>query len=143
MKINAGGLALIKRFESFVGKAYLCPAGVWTIGYGHTGDVKPGMTVTEHQGEAILDVDLDLFEGRVTELLKGIAVTENQFSALVSFAFNVGVAALAKSTLLKKLRANGPLVAAPEFLKWNKAGGKVLAGLVKRREAERLLFLTP
>lgn len=140
-KINAGGLDIIKRFEGLKLKAYKCPAGVWTIGWGHTGDVKPGATITAHQAEAILDADLDRFELGVDKLAPGLP--SNQFSALVSFSFNVGLEALAKSTLLKKLKSGGPLAAAPEFAKWVRAGGKVLPGLVKRREAERQLFLTP
>ena len=157
MRTNAAGIALIKRFESLRLKAYKCPAGVWTIGYGHTGDVKAGDVITEHQADAILDVDLDKFERIVSEAVK-CPLSENQFSALVSFVFNVGPGRAAKgkdpgrdgfvtlksgkpSTMLRRLNeGGGPLAAAPEFAKWNKAGGAVLTGLVARREAERQLF---
>lgn len=143
MKTNARGIALIKRWESFQPKAYKCPAGVWTIGYGHTGDVKPGMTVTEHQAEAILGLDLEKFEEGVDGLAKGLALTSNQFSALVSFSFNVGITALANSTLLKKLRKGDLKGAQAEFARWNKAGGKVLKGLTLRRADEAELFGSP
>lgn len=141
MKLNAAGLELIKRFEGLRLKAYKCPAGVWTIGWGHTKDVKAGQEITEHQAEAILDVDLDAYESAVEELCPG--ANENQFAALVSFAFNLGVNALTKSTLRRKYLAGDAEGAANEFLKWTRAGGNVLAGLVKRRKAERDLFLTP
>lgn len=139
MKTNEAGRALIKAAESLELDAYLCPAGVWTVGYGHTGDVKPGDHITEHQADAILDVDLAKFERGVEGLAPG--ATENEFSAFVSFAFNLGVAALARSTLLQKFLAGDKAGAAAEFLKWTYAKGHVLPGLVKRRAAERALFL--
>lgn len=141
-RTNEAGRALIKRFEGLRLDAYLCPAGVWTIGYGHTGDVRSGDRITEHQADAILDVDLDRFERAVGELTDGLELNENQFSALVSFAFNLGEAALTRSTLLRHLRAGDLERAADEFRKWVYAGGQVLPGLVKRRAAERELFLT-
>ncbi len=149
MKTNAAGIALIKAAESLRLKAYLCPAGVWTIGYGHTGDVKRGDQITEHQADAILSVDLDRFERDVALLTQGITLNENEFSALVSFAFNVGsdidddtkAEGLGDSTLLRKLRAGDRAGAAAEFLKWTHANGGVMPGLVKRRAAERALFL--
>ena len=143
MITNAAGVAIIKRYETFQAKAYLCPAGVPTIGYGHTGsDVRLGQTITEHQADVILALDLERFERGVTELVAGVAVTENQFSALVSLAFNIGLAALKGSTLLRKLRtgASAQDVAA-EFDKWVHAKGVKLEGLVKRRAAEAALFL--
>lgn len=142
MRANQRAIDLIKKYEGLRLKAYKCPAGIWTIGYGHTGDVKPGDVITEHQADAILDVDLDKFERGVLTLL-GVATpfTENEFSALVSFAFNLGLAALEKSTLLKKFRAGDKAGAAAEFLQWKYAAGRVLPGLVKRRVEERALFL--
>lgn len=143
MITNAAGIALIKRFETFQAKAYLCPAGVPTIGYGHTGsDVRLGQTITEHQADVILALDLERFERGVTELVAGVEVTENQFSALVSLAFNIGLDALGRSTLLRKLRTSATAKdVAAEFGKWVHAKGVRLTGLVKRRDAEALLFL--
>lgn len=141
MKINDAGLAIIKKFEGCKLKAYKCPAGVWTIGYGHTGDVKPGQVITQHQADTILDYDVEKFEEGVTTLLSNLKPTANQFSALVSFAFNLGITALANSTLLKKYRAGDLEGAGKEFGKWVKAAGKVLPGLVKRRAEEAALFL--
>ncbi len=140
MKINARGLAIIKKWEGCSLTAYKCPANVWTIGFGHTGDVKEGQVITQHQADTILDYDLDRFEEGVANLLRGTKPTENQFSALVSFAFNVGLAALTNSTLLKKYRRGDLEGAANEFARWNKAGGKTLAGLTKRRADEAALF---
>jgi lysozyme len=145
MKINQAGLELIKRWEGLKLKAYLCPANVPTIGYGHTGpdvtkdDVKNGKTITEAQAEELLKKDLAIFEAGVAELATN--VNENQFSALVSFAYNCGLKNLRTSTLLKKIKSGDTQGAANEFSKWNKGGGKVLPGLVKRRAAEKELFL--
>lgn len=141
MKTNEAGVDLIKKAEGLRLESYLCPAGVWTIGYGHTKDVLPASKVTEHQANAILDVDLDKFERRVAQLAPG--ANENEFAAMVSFAFNLGEAALQRSTLLKKFLAGDKPGAAAEFMKWTYAAGKVLPGLVKRRAAERSLFLKP
>jgi lysozyme len=152
MRTNALGVALIKRFEGLSVKAYKCPAGVWTIGHGHTGDVKAGDVITAHQAEAILDVDLDTNERIVSQSVK-VPLTENQFSALVSFVFNVGPGVPGKkdgfvflksgkpSSMLRKLNAADYGGAAAEFLSWKYAAGRVLPGLVKRRAAERELFL--
>lgn len=141
MKINEAGLNLIKDFEGCRLKAYLCPAGVWTIGYGHTQGVKPDMVINQLQAERFLRQDLKRFEDAVTSLVK-VPITPNQFSALVSFAYNVGTGALYDSTLLRKLNKKDYKGAANEFLRWNKAGGKVLPGLTRRRLAEKDLFET-
>lgn len=141
MKVNAAGLQLIKRSEGLRLDAYLCPAGVWTIGYGHTGDVKKGDRITSHQADVLLDHDLDHFERRVEALAPG--ANDNEFSAMVSFAFNLGEAALSRSSLLKKFLAGDKVGAAAEFMKWKYAAGKVLPGLVLRRSEERNLFLKP
>jgi len=146
MKTSQSGINLIKFFEGFRKQTYLDSVGVKTIGYGHTKGVKLGMVITETKGEQLLSEDLAYFEKRVLELVK-IPLRQNEFDALVSFTFNVGEGNLKKSTLLKRLNklvyANNAMLkeVSKEFLKWDKAGGKVLAGLTKRREAERELFL--
>lgn len=142
MKLNLAGFELIKSFEGLRLEAYQCQAGKWTIGYGHTGDVKKGDRITEHQADAILDVDLDRFERGVSTYVK-VPVNENQFSALVSLAFNIGLPAFAESTLLRRLNAGLPLQAAKEFDKWVYVAGKPNKGLARRRAAERELFARP
>lgn len=138
---------LVKHFEGFYLKAYLCPAGIWTIGFGHTGlmhndgTVYAGRKIDQVQAEALLRYDLEKFSERVGKLVT-VPLEQHQFDALVSFAFNVGEGALGKSTLLWKLNRYDYIGAADEFLRWNKGGGKVLAGLTRRRKAERHLFLT-
>lgn len=142
MKTNKAGLDLIKSFEGLKLQSYKCPADVWTIGYGSTGkDIGPGMTWTTVQAEERLAKDLVKFELAVQHMLT-VAVNENQFSALVCFCYNIGEGALGKSTLIKMLNA-GDAGAADQFLRWNKAGGKELAGLTRRRVAERDLFNKP
>lgn len=133
---------LIKSFEGLELEAYLCPADIWTIGYGHTGNVKEGDSITKEEAEALLDKDLQTFRNGVKRLVK-VPLNENQFGALVSFAYNLGLGSLQNSTLLKMLNAGDYTGAADQFLRWNKSGGKVLTGLVRRREAERAVFLTP
>ena len=141
-RISNNGLQLVKHFEGCYLKAYKCPAGVLTIGYGHTGkSVKEGMEITQEQAEVILKHDLERFESAVRDCVK-VTLEQGQFDALVSFAFNCGAAALKSSTLLRKLNAGDVVGAAQEFHKWNKAGGKVLKGLVRRRAAEAHLFAT-
>lgn len=137
--ISQSGIDLVKRFEGLRLKAYKCPAGVWTIGYGHTGVIYESMVITEEQAEKFLRNDLAMAESAVLKYAK--TVTQCQKDALASFVFNLGSGNFAKSTLLKKLRAGDIQGAADEFLKWNKAGGKELEGLTKRRAAERALFL--
>lgn len=141
-QINQAGLELIKSFEGYRNAAYLCPANIWTIGWGTTKGVRPGQTTNPEEAENFLKRDLKVFEAQVSELVK-IDLTSNQFSALVCFTYNCGAGALKSSTLLKKLNQEDCLGAAEEFLKWNKAGGKTLAGLTRRRVAERSLFLRP
>lgn len=131
---------LIKRFEGLKLETYKCPAGVLTIGYGHTGaDVVCGMKITAEEAERLLRDDLRHFEWRVQQLVT-VPLTQGQFDALVSFAFNVGLGALERSTLLRKLNAEDYKGAAAEFGRWTKAGGKDLPGLIRRRRAERQLF---
>lgn len=139
-RINDAGLALIKEAEGKKLTAYICPAGKLTIGWGSTGPhVVPGMTITEQEAETLLRDDLRRFEEGVEKLVE-VPLSDNQFSALVSFAFNLGVGALSKSTLLRKLN-DGDYDAVPsELARWNKAAGRVLPGLVKRRAAEGELW---
>lgn len=141
MKINDKGLELIKKYEGCRLLAYKCPAGVWTIGYGHTAGVKSGMAITKADAERLLLQDLKRFEEGVEALVK-VPLTSNQFSALVSFAFNCGLAALRSSTLLKKLNVGDLNGAAREILRWDKVNKKPVEGLTKRRKEEQKLFLT-
>jgi lysozyme len=139
MKIGTKGLALIKRFEGLRLKAYLCPAKVWTIGYGSTGaHVKPGMEITEVQAEKLLLDDLDRFEKAVSDAAPN--ATQDQFDAMVSLAFNIGIAGFQKSSVLRLHKAGRQSAAADSFALWNKGGGKVLAGLVRRRADEAHLY---
>lgn len=137
--INSAGLEIVKRFEGCKLTAYKCPAGVWTIGYGSTGShVKPGMTITQDQADELLRSDLRRFEDFVDAHCS--PCTDNQFAALVSFAFNVGEGALRTSTL-RRLHMEGNHAAAQgQFARWTKAKGRTLPGLVKRREAEAKLY---
>ena len=138
--INAAGLNLLKSFEGIELTAYLDPVGVWTIGYGTTSGVYQGMKITQSQAESLLQTDLHRFETAVTEGVTR-SITDNQFSALVSFTYNVGAGAFASSTLLRLLNQGDIQGAANQFLVWVYAGGTVLPGLARRRRAERLLFL--
>ncbi len=141
MKISENGLDLIRKHEGLRLQAYLCPAGVLTIGYGYTGtDVKTAMKIDISQANALLSKDVERFEKSVNDLVR-VPMTQGMFDALVGFAFNLGAGSLKGSTLLAKLNANDSQGAADEFLRWNKANGKVLDGLTARRESERELFL--
>lgn len=145
MKTSNSGINLIKGFEGLRLKAYDDGVGVWTIGYGtirylNGVRVKKGDTCTDAQAEQYLRNDLVTFENAINRLVK-VSLTQNQFDALASFTYNLGEANLSSSTLLKKLNSKDYKGAAAEFLKWNKAGGKVLGGLIKRRQAEMKLFL--
>jgi len=155
MKTGKRGIALIKEFEGLKLAAYVCPAGHLTIGYGST-RWPDGRRIkatdrlkNEAEAEALLMATLKPFERDVASLLRGVEVSQNQFDALVSFAFNVGAdidddrlpEGLGDSTLLRLVKADpeNPAIRA-EFLKWNKGGGRVLPGLVRRREAEAKLY---
>lgn len=148
-RINAAGMSLIKTFEGLRLSAYRCPAGVWTIGYGHTGpDVRPGMRISEAEASALLRGDLDRFESGVSVALDTAPTTDNQFAAMVSLAFNTGfgdvkrgIPGFLTSTVLRQHRAVNTQRAAAAFLLWVKGGGKTLPGLVRRRTAERALYL--
>lgn len=139
-RISETGLALIKQWEGLRLRAYRCPAGVWTIGYGHTGNVRAGMEITEEGADALLVSDLATFERAVARAVK-VPLTQHQFDALVSFAFNVGVEAFRKSTLLRKLNALDYAAVPGELAKWVHAGGRKLDGLVNRRAAEAGLWV--
>ena len=145
IKIGIEGINLIKQFEGCKLKSYLCPAKIWTIGYGNTFyengiKVKEGDTITQQRAEELLKFILIQFEQYVDSYTRD-DVTQNQFSSLTSFCYNVGPQNLKSSTLLKKININpqDPTIAL-EFAKWNKGGGKILSGLVRRREAEKNLY---
>lgn len=134
------GVDLIRHFEGLRLSAYKCNAGVWTVGFGHTGpDVSPSLRITEQQAEQLLEQDLDVFE-RAVSLLIQVPLAQHEFDALVAFTFNLGARALDTSTLRRKLNAGDRLGAADQFLRWNKAGDRELPGLTRRRTAERALF---
>ena len=146
MQTSEKGIALIKQFEGCKLTAYQDSVGVWTIGYGWTQPVdgKPiraGMTIKQETAERLLKTGLVSYESDVSRLVK-VSLNQGQFDALVSFTYNLGARSLSTSTLLRKLNAGDYAGAADEFLRWNKAGGKVLNGLTRRREAERALFLS-
>lgn len=145
MQTSEKGIALIKQFEGCKLTAYQDSVGVWTIGYGWTQPVegKPiraGMTIKQETAERLLKTGLVSYESDLSRLVK-VGLTQGQFDALVSFTYNLGARSLSTSTLLRKINAGDYAGAADEFLRWNKAGGKVLNGLTRRREAERALFL--
>lgn len=141
-RINDAGLALVKRFEGLRLEAYRCPAGILTIGYGSTGPhVREGMIITPGEAERFLMLDLRRFEHGVDAMTDMVPTNDNQFSACVCLAFNIGLGAFATSTVLKKHKRKDYIGAANAFLLWNKARGVVLKGLVKRREDERSLYL--
>lgn len=137
--VNENGFALVRHFEGCRLTAYRCPAGVLTIGYGSTFNVKPGQIITQDEAEARLRIDLIRAAIWVDQLVTA-DVTDDQFGALVSFVFNIGRGAFSGSTLLKKLNSGDFAGAAAEFSRWTKAGGVDLPGLVRRRAAERALF---
>ena len=136
MRISENGINLIKRFEGLRLEAYRCPSGVLTIGYGHTRGVKIGDKITKQRAEELLREDLRVFESYVNDSVS-LPLNQNQFDALVSFAFNCGVGNLRK---LVRNRDLGQI--ADAIVLYNKGGGKVLKGLKKRREEERKLFCT-
>lgn len=142
MTPSANCFAIIREFEGLKLKAYLCPAKVPTIGYGSTGpDIKLGMVWTLDQAKARLERDVTKFAIGVEKLIGKTPTTQGQFDAMVSLAYNIGIGAFAKSSILANHNAKRPLNAAASFALWNKGGGKVLAGLVRRRKAEADLYL--
>ena len=139
MKTSMEGLALIKKFEGCELEAYQCSAGVWTIGYGHTKDVEEGDTISKDQAEEMLVEELHEYENYVNEYVN-VALSQNQFDALVSWVYNLGPANLKASTMLKVLNSGKYEDVPAQIKRWNKAGGKVLEGRIRRREAEACLF---
>lgn len=132
-------MPLIKKYESLALEAYLCPANVWTVGYGHTKNVGPGDVVTEAQADELLADDLQALYLSLCQSVR-VDITEGQFIALMSLGFNIGASALAKSTLMRKLNGGNAAGAAAEFDRWIYAGGKPLNGLIRRRAEERAIF---
>jgi lysozyme len=148
MQLNDKGKDLIKFYEGCKLVAYKCSAAKDTIGYGNTfyengTPVKPGDKITQERANELFEIIAKEFADKVAPLVKS-SVTPNQFAALTSFAYNAGIGNLKSSTLLKKVNANpnDPSIAL-EFAKWDKAGGKVLSGLTKRRASESKLYFTP
>ena len=140
MKPSERGLALIRQFEGLRLSAYRCAAGVLTIGWGTTKGVKMGQTITRDEADRLLMEDVQRFADHVKALVK-VPLNQNQTDALVSFVYNVGPAAFGKSTMLKLINQGLLEDAANQFVRWNRAGDQVLAGLTRRRMAERDLFL--
>ena len=139
MQIGQEGLNLIKHFEGCELQAYKCPAGVWTIGYGHIKGVSEGMTITQDEAEQMLIDEMAEYEGYVNKLVT-VELNQNQFDAMVSWVYNLGGGNLSASTLLKVLNAGDYAGVPAQMMRWNKAGGKVLEGLTRRRQAEADLF---
>ena len=137
MKASDNCIEIIKRFEGLYLKSYLCPKNILTIGYGHTKGVKPYEEINELQAEIFLREDLDEVETALNRL--NLPINQNQYDALCSLIFNVGIGAFLKSKMYAKIKAGDP-TAPDEFLDWTKSGGKVLPGLVIRRKAEYELF---
>ena len=139
MKISQEGINLIKKFEGCELEAYKCAAGVWTKGYGSTKGVKEGDTITQDEAEELLIKDLEVFEKAVNDAVK-VAMVQCQFDALVPWTFNLGPGNLNSSTMLKKLNGREFDEVSEQMKRWNKANGKTLDGLIRRREAEALLY---
>lgn len=139
MKISQEGVALIKKFEGCELTAYQCSAGVWTIGYGHTKGIEEGMEITQQEAEDMLVEELHEYENYINDNVTA-PLSQNQFDAMVSWVYNLGPANLKASTLLKVLNAGNYDDVPFQMRRWNKAGGVTLDGLIRRREAEALLF---
>ena len=139
MNISEEGLSLIKKFEGCELKAYRCAANVLTIGYGTTKGVTEDMEITKEEAESLLKEEMHEYEGYINDMVK-VPLEQHQFDAMVSWVFNLGSGNLSLSTLLKKLNNSEYDEVPTQIKRWNKAGGKVLDGLIRRREAESLLF---
>ena len=139
MNISEEGLSLIKKFEGLELEAYKCAAGVWTLGYGHTAGVQEGDVWSEEQANEQLKIDMHIYADYINDQVT-CPLSQNQFDALVSWVFNLGPTNLRNSTLLKRLNAGDYADVPNQIKRWNKAGGKVLEGLIRRSEAEALLF---
>ena len=139
MKISQYGIDLIKHFEGCELQAYQCAAGVWTIGYGHTKGVQPGDEWSEDHANHMLEVELEEYENYVSTAVT-VPLSQNQFDALVSWVYNLGNGNLTSSTMLKVLNSGDYAGVPAQIKRWNKAGGKVLEGLTRRRQAEADMF---
>ena len=139
MKISQEGLSLIKKFEGLRLRAYKCSANVLTIGYGHTGGVKETDKITLEEADSLLEKDIAKFEEYVSDNVI-VKLNQSQFDALVAWTFNLGPGNLRESTMLKRLNEADYASVPSEMKRWNKAGGKTLDGLIRRRNAEALLF---
>jgi len=139
MNIGTKGLEMIKHFEGLELNAYQCAAGVWTIGYGHTKGVQKGMVISEDTANEMLVEELNEYENYINTLVT-VELNQNQFDAMVSWVYNLGGGNLKASTLLKVLNAGDYAGVPAQMMRWNKAGGKVLEGLTRRRQAEADLF---
>jgi lysozyme len=142
LNYSKSGLKLTEAFEGLRLQAYQDSVGVWTIGYGHTGSIYPGMVISQLQAEQFLLADVQSAVHCVNQAVN-VVLTQEEFDALVDFVFNVGSGNFVKSTLLRDLNAHNFNDAAQQFLLWNRAGGQVLAGLLRRRAGEAQLFQTP
>lgn len=143
MNISDKGIALIKEFEGFRANAYICPAGKNTIGYGHVikNSDRFDAPLSEADADELLRDDIDTYYAPSVVAMTHVPLSQGQFDALCSFAYNCGIGALMSSTLMRKLNAGDASGAADEFLRWNKVSGQPFAGLTRRREAERALFV--
>lgn len=141
-RTDEAGVTLIKNYEGLHLTPYLCPSRVWTIGYGHTRTVRAGLVITAEEADRLLDEDLRLVE-RAVQRLVTVPLNDNQFAALVSFAFNVGIANFEQSTLLRLLNRGWYEQVPAQLMRWNRANGEVLGGLSRRRAAEGRLWNTP
>ena len=139
MKIGTKGLEMITHFEGLELNAYQCAAGVWTIGYGHNKGVQKGMVISEDTANEMLVEELNEYENYINTLVN-VELNQNQFDAMVSWVYNLGGGNLKASTLLKVLNAGDYAGVPAQMMRWNKAGGKVLEGLTRRRQAEADLF---
>ena len=139
--INQAGIDLIKDCEGLHLTPYLCPAKVWTIGYGHTRTVRNGMSITQEEADHLLSGDLQIVE-RFIQLLVTVPLNDNQFAALVSFTFNVGKSNFEHSTLLRLLNRGWYDQVPAQLMRWNRSRGEVLGGLSRRRGAEAKLWNT-
>ena len=140
MNISAEGLSLIKKFEGCELKAYRCAANVLTIGYGVTKGVTEDMEISQEEAESLLQEEMHEYEGYINDMVK-VPLEQHQFDAMVSWVFNLGSGNLSSSTLLKKLNNSEYDEVPAQIRRWNKAGGKVLDGLIRRREAEAKMFM--
>jgi lysozyme len=139
LQISQEGLALIKKFEGCELEAYKCPAGVWTIGYGHTKDVKEGDKINKDEADYLLQEEMIEYESYIDDMVE-VDLNQSQYDSLCAWVYNLGPSNLGSSTMLKVLN-EGKYAEVPQQIKrWNKANGEVLTGLIRRREAEALLF---